>query len=68
MTLDVTLQNGQISVVSASVPIPATPLPAVARGKQVRPSAGALQTPPPASVVITAEFRYGKPVPVVNQP
>jgi hypothetical protein len=68
VTLDVTLQNGQISLVSASAPIPATPLPAVARGKQARPSAGALQTPPPASVVITAEFRYGKPVPVVNQP
>ena len=67
VTLDVTLQNGQISTVSASAPVPAMPLPVVARGKRARSSA-AMRTPPPASVVITAAFRYGKPVPAVNQP
>jgi len=68
ITLDITLNNGQISVASASLPIPAMPLPTVAHEKRVGSSVPKLQTPPPASVIITAQFEYSKQVPVVIQP
>lgn len=64
VTLDVALDNGKISVASASVPLPAAPSPAVPDGK------GPLvpQAPAPGSVVITADFDYGKQAPVVKEP
>jgi hypothetical protein len=68
VTLDLTINNGQISVASASLPIPEMPLPVVPHGKPAGSSSPKLQTPPPASVVITAQFDYSKQVPVVSQP
>jgi hypothetical protein len=66
VTLEVTLNAGRISVVSASLPLPSAPLPSVPSGKK---SSGAkLQTPPPAAVLITAEFDYSKQVPAVANP
>jgi hypothetical protein len=66
VTLEITLDNGQIGTASASLPLPPVPLPAVPKEK--RPTSPSLQTPPPGSVVITADFEYGKQVPVLKKP
>lgn len=66
VTLEVTLATGRISVVSASLPLLSDPLPSVPSGKKY---AGAkLRKPPPAAVLVTTKFDYGKQVPAVTRP
>ncbi|HET9079864.1 MAG TPA: hypothetical protein VFO01_05040 [Trebonia sp.] len=68
ITLDVSVNAGRISAVTARLPLPPAPMPAIKAGKGAGVPPGALKTPPPASVVITETFDYSAPVPAVSRP
>jgi hypothetical protein len=68
ITLDVSVKDGKISVVTARLPLPPAPMPAIRAAKGTTVAPGSLKTPPPASVVITETFDYSAPVPAVSRP
>ncbi|MGH3627415.1 MAG: hypothetical protein ACRDRL_08265 [Sciscionella sp.] len=68
VTLETTVQNGRIDKITASLPIPAAPIPKIQPGKRSAPATPAYQTPPPASVVITEQFDYSAQPAPVHQP
>ena len=68
ITLDVSVSNGKVSEVTARLPLPPTPMPAISAGKDTKVPPTSLKTPPPASVVITETFDYSALVPAVSRP
>jgi hypothetical protein len=68
VTLEVSVNDGKISAVTASFPVPSAPVPTPRTGKGAKISPGSLQTPPPASVVITETFDYSAHVLPVSRP
>lgn len=68
VTLDVSVEDGKISAVTASLPIPSAPMPVVRAGKGARVQPSSLKTPPPAGVVVTETFDYSARVPPVSRP
>jgi hypothetical protein len=67
VTLEVALINSKIDTLTASLPVPAAPIPKPTKGHGAG-ATPAYQAPPPASVVITAQFNYGARVPKISQP
>lgn len=68
ITLDVSVNDGKVSAVTARLPIPPAPIPTIRTGKDIKVPPSSLKKPPPASVVITEKFDYSARVPPVSRP